>query len=37
MAFGRYYEDFEVGDLINHYPGRTITEAEQIQIGRAHV
>jgi len=26
--FGRYYEDFEPGDVYKHWPGRTITEAE---------
>ena len=31
MSFGRYYEEFEVGQVFNHYPGRTITEAEQLQ------
>src|SRR5581483_4307079 len=24
--FGRYYEDFEVGDIYKHWPGKTITE-----------
>ena len=24
--FGRYYEDFEVGDLYKHWPGKTINE-----------
>jgi acyl dehydratase len=24
--FGRYYDDFEVGDLYKHRPGKTITE-----------
>lgn len=24
--FGRYYEDFEVGDIYRHWPGKTITE-----------
>ena len=24
--FGRYYEDFEVGDVYRHWPGKTITE-----------
>ena len=31
MSFGRFYEEFEVGQVFNHYPGRTITEAEQLQ------
>lgn len=26
--FGRYYEDFEVGDVYEHRPGRTITETD---------
>ena len=24
--FGRYYEDFQVGDVYRHWPGKTITE-----------
>src|SRR3977135_4533152 len=24
--FGRYYEDFEPGDIYRHWPGKTITE-----------
>jgi acyl dehydratase len=24
--FGRYFEDFQVGDVYRHWPGRTITE-----------
>jgi len=24
--FGRYYEDFEIGDVYRHWPGKTITE-----------
>lgn len=27
---GPYWEDFEVGDIIKHWPGRTITEADNI-------
>jgi itaconyl-CoA hydratase len=27
-SFGRYYEDFVVGDTYEHRPGRTITEAD---------
>ena len=27
-AFGRYYEDFVVGDTYEHRPGRTITETD---------
>jgi acyl dehydratase len=26
--FGRYYEDFEIGDLYKHWPGKTITESD---------
>jgi acyl dehydratase len=26
MEFGRYLEDFEVGDVYKHWPGKTITE-----------
>lgn len=27
-SFGRHYEDFEVGEVYEHRPGRTITETE---------
>jgi len=27
-SFGRYYEEFEVGDVYEHRPGRTIGEAD---------
>jgi acyl dehydratase len=27
-TFGRYYEDFTVGDVYEHRPGRTITETD---------
>ena len=27
-SFGRYYEDFEVGDVYEHRPGRTLTESD---------
>jgi acyl dehydratase len=27
-SFGRYYEDFAVGDVYEHRPGRTISEAD---------
>jgi acyl dehydratase len=27
-TFGRYYEDFKVGDIYEHRPGRTINEAD---------
>ena len=26
--FGRYYEEFELGDVYHHWPGKTITEAD---------
>ena len=26
--FGRYFEDFNVGDVLRHWPGKTITEAD---------
>ena len=26
--FGRYFEDFNAGDLIQHWPGKTITESD---------
>jgi itaconyl-CoA hydratase len=29
-SFGRCYEDFEVGDVYEHRPGRTITETDNI-------
>ncbi|RMH48936.1 MAG: MaoC family dehydratase [Alphaproteobacteria bacterium] len=28
--FGRYYEDFRVGDIYEHRPGRTITQTDNI-------
>ncbi|MGE0808186.1 MAG: MaoC family dehydratase [Burkholderiaceae bacterium] len=27
-SFGRYYEDFEIGDVYEHRPGRTISETD---------
>ncbi len=30
-SYGRHYEDFRVGDVYEHRPGRTITEADNIQ------
>ncbi|MDP6135424.1 MAG: MaoC family dehydratase [Arenicellales bacterium] len=27
-SYGRYFEDFEVGDIYEHRPGRTITETD---------
>lgn len=29
-SFGRYYEDFRIGDIYEHRPGRTITETDNI-------
>ena len=29
-SFGRYYEDFKVGDVYEHRPGRTLTQTENI-------
>jgi len=29
-TFGRYYEDFNVGDIYQHRPGRTITQYDNI-------
>ena len=26
--FGRHFEDFEIGDVYRHWPGKTITEAD---------
>ena len=28
MGYGRYFEEFSVGEVIKHWPGRTITEAD---------
>ena len=28
MSYGRYFEEFEVGQVFMHWPGRTITEAD---------
>jgi len=30
MGFGRYYEDFTPGETIKHYPGRTVTQADDM-------
>jgi len=30
-GLGRYLEEFTVGDIYEHFPGRTITEADNIQ------
>ena len=29
-TFGRYYEDFNVGDVYEHRPGRTITQTDNV-------
>jgi acyl dehydratase len=29
-SYGRYYEDFTVGDVYEHRPGRTISEADNV-------
>ena len=29
-TYGRYLEDFEVGDVYEHRPGRTITEYDNV-------
>lgn len=28
LQFGRYFEDFEEGDVYTHWPGKTITESD---------
>lgn len=28
MAYGRYFEEFKVGQVFKHWPGRTISEAD---------
>jgi len=28
MGYGRYFEEFTVGEVLRHWPGRTITEAD---------
>ena len=28
MAYGRYFEEFTVGQILRHWPGRTITESD---------
>ena len=28
MQYGRFYEEFSVGDVYKHWPGRTITDAD---------
>ena len=29
-SFGRYFDDFQVGDVYEHRPGRTVTETDNI-------
>ncbi|HEY4558015.1 MAG TPA: MaoC family dehydratase [Enteractinococcus sp.] len=31
MNFGRHYEDFVIGDVYKHWPGKTVTEADNHQ------
>jgi acyl dehydratase len=31
FSLGRYLEDFAIGDIYEHFPGRTITDADNIQ------
>ncbi|HBF87363.1 MAG TPA: dehydratase [Bacteroidales bacterium] len=28
IPFGRYFEEFEIGDVYKHWPGKTITESD---------
>ena len=28
MKFGRFYDEFKIGDIYKHWPGRTISEAD---------
>ena len=30
MEFGRFFDDFEVGAVYKHWPGKTVTQAEDI-------
>ena len=30
-SYGRYHEDFTIGDIYEHRPGRTITETDNVQ------
>ena len=27
--YGRFFDEFEVGDIYKHWPGKTITESEE--------
>ena len=31
-TFGNFYEEFTIGDIFKHWPGRTITESVSIHI-----
>ena len=33
MAYGRYFDEFEVGQSFRHWPGRTISEADDTWFG----
>ena len=35
-SFGRYFEEFKVGDIYEHRPGRTITRVRQHLVHAAH-
>ena len=28
MQYGRFYEEFSIGDVYKHWPGRTITDTD---------
>ena len=30
--YGRYLDEFSMGDIYEHFPGRTITETDNIQM-----
>ena len=30
MKYGRFYEEFSIGNLYKHWPGRTINEADNV-------
>ena len=34
---GRYFEDFQVGDVYEHWPGRTVSEADNIWLSLIHI
>ena len=33
MTFGRFFEEFAVGEVIKHWPGRTISETDIRELG----